>query len=553
MLSIKCNRLNGGTFSKGADNKAIHNWKKGLSVNTLIGALFYWVKVFRQEIDFRNRQVIFACRKPFNHLFFTMKIFRSPLKAVVYLGCIMVFLNLFSSCDKDDAPAPPVPKDSTKAIISFTLLQANGALLDTTDLTVTIKNDSILVGVPAGTDVTALLPKITWKGVILTPSAFDVQNFSTPVTYTVKAEDTSSRKYVVVVTHRPIRNRVFVGGSGNNFYCLDSETGVKKWSYTGTGWFSYASPAFKDSIVYTTSTDHYIYAFHALTGKVLWKYLAGSVSLTSSVTVSGNTVYASGDNMLYALNPLNGSVKWSYTAGYYISAGSVVDNGVVYFGCDDSYVYALDAATGNFKWKYAMGNISNYSGLALANGILYIGSRDTYVHAINATTGTLAWKYNTGVSLEASSPTVVNGVVYIAGWYDVPGFTKKGSVYALNAATGTLAWEGLTNTGFSSSPLVSNGILYVSGDGGVFYALNASSGTQLWSKQIYPNGSSAAVANGNVFIGGGGSRYMYAYNASSGVEKWKFSVASGDLDLSGPLVLDSLGKAHYSSNSGMVQ
>jgi outer membrane protein assembly factor BamB len=470
-------------------------------------------------------------------------------------GCFILLsglLNLTGSCNKNDVDQP-TPKDSVKVITSFSVKGPNGATLDAADMSVAIKSDSILVSVPFGTDLSHLTPAITFSGVILTPASGEEQDFSKPVVYTVQAEDTSKRKYVVIVTRKPIRNRVFVGGSSNNFYCLNSETGVKIWSYTGTGWFSYATPVFKDSIVYTTSTDHYIYAFHAITGKVLWKYNGGTTSLIGSVTVSGNTVFAGGDNTMYALDAMDGKLKWSYSAGYFISGSAVVDNESIYFGSDDGYVYALNAVNGSFKWKYAMGNLSNYSGVALANGILYIGSRNNYVHAINASTGAPVWKYTSGVSMEGSSPTVVDGVVYIGGWYDVPGFTIKGSVYALNAASGTLKWEGLTNTGFSSSPLVSNGILYISGDGGVFYALNANTGTQLWSKQIYPNGAAAAVANGNVFVGGGGSHYMYAYNAATGTEKWKFNVANGDIDLSGPLVLDSLGVAHYSSVSGMVQ
>jgi outer membrane protein assembly factor BamB len=486
-----------------------------------------------------------------------MNSFRSLFKALASILCFSVLLSIFGSCSKDDDPPPPpapgpVKKDSTKLITYFTLKNANGTSLDTTDLSVVIKNDSILVGVAFGTDITRLTPVIEFKGVIMTPASGVEQDFTKPVIYTLTAADSSSRKYVVAVKHRPIRNRVFVGGSGKNFYALDAKTGSLKWKYTGTGWFSYSSPAFKDSIVYTTSTDNYVYAFHAISGDILWKYKLGTTSVIASVTLSGNTVLCGGDNTFYALDALDGSLKWKYTAGYWISAGAVVENGVVYFGCDDSYVYALNAVNGSLKWKYAMGNISNNSGPALANGILYIGSRDSYVHAINANTGAPVWKYYTGVSLEMSSPTVVNGVVYIGGWYDVSDFTKKGSVYAINAATGTLVWESLAKTGIGSSPLVSNGMLYISADGGIFHALNASTGSQVWSKQILPNGADAAVANGNVFVGGGGSWYFYAYDAASGAEKWKF-YTPGDIDLSGPLVIDSVGVAHYSSGSGMQQ
>jgi outer membrane protein assembly factor BamB len=481
-----------------------------------------------------------------------MEVSLTHVKAVVSILCFIVFFNLFGACSKKDDPVPPPPPpDATKEITSFTLIQAGSIPLNPNDISVVFKNDSILVGVPVGIDLTQLKPNIAFKGVTLMPSGGDVQNFSAPVTYTVTAEDGSTRKYVVVVVHMPLRNRVFIGGD-NNFYALDAETGALQWQFQASGPFFYSNPTFKDSIVYVGGGEQYVYAFHATTGKVLWKFKAGQTGVLCSVTTSGNTLYiGNDDHEFYALDAQTGSVKWKYTVGAEVSTTSTVVNGIVYFGCVDKNVYALDAATGNLVWKYATGAPINESGPAVANGILYIGSNDFYLYAIDAATGALIWKYNTGVALLFSSPTIVNGMVYIAGWYNLPNNSKKGSVYAMNAATGTLVWEALANTGFSSSPLVSAGMLYISAVDGNFYALNASAGSVAWSKPIKPGISSAAIANGLVFVGGGGTGYIYAYNATSGLEKWKYAVPN--LSFAGPLVLDSLGVAHYSSVSGMVQ
>ncbi|HEY1199395.1 MAG TPA: PQQ-binding-like beta-propeller repeat protein [Niastella sp.] len=488
-----------------------------------------------------------------------MNLFR-PLMPLGSIVCFSVLLSTWTSCDKnkdEDVPPPVILRDSSKLITYFSITKAGDVALDLKEVGVEIKSDSILVAVPAGTDLTNMTPSITFKGVILTPSGTVAQNFSQPVTYTVMAEDSTTRKYVVVVKKRPIRNMVFVGGGGNNksFYALNAVTGAKVWEYTGTKGFDYSCAAFKDSIVYVGGLDNYVYAFHALTGQVLWKVLTGSTGIEAPVTVDGNTVYVGcNDDIFYALDAQTGKEKWRYNTFSNISTGAVVVNGTVYFGCSDSRVYALNAESGKLKWFYAAFDMINASGPAVVNGVVYFGSRDKYLYAIDANTGAHLWWYNCGVSLEMSSPTVVNGVVYIGGWYDVSNFNKAGSLFAINATTGALVWEKLPNTGFSSSPVVSNGMLYISADGGNFNAINTTTGDVAWSKRILPNGADPTVADGVVFVGGGGNfGFFRAYDAATGAEKWKFDTTNTALTFSGPLVLDSLGNAHYPGASGMQQ
>lgn len=485
-----------------------------------------------------------------------MKNYRSFVTLIGSFILLSGLLNLMDSCKKgDDNPPPlPKPKDSTKIITSFSVKGTNGTTLDLADMSVSIKADSILVGVPFETDLSHLTPAITFSGVILTPASGEEQDFTKPVVYTVQAEDTSKRKYVVVVTRKPLRNRVFVGGNNNKFYALDALTGALKWDFTSTKPFSYSTATFKDSVVYVGGIDNYVYAFHAVTGKILWKFLTGSTGIEAPVTLDDNTIYVGcNDDVFYALDAQTGTEKWRYNTSGNISTGATVVNGIVYFGCSDSREYALNAKTGQFVWSYTAGAMLNGSGQAVVDGKVYFGSRDGYLYAVNATTGGLVWKYYTGFSLEESSPTVANGVVYIGGWYNA-GFTVGGSLYAINASTGTLVWESLKTIGFSSSPTVSNGLLYISGDDGNFYAVNTANGMPAWSKKIYPNSGNATVADGVVYNSGGGYfGYYHAYNATTGADKWQFDTKNTALSFSGALVLDSLGRTHYAGKSGMEQ
>jgi len=473
-----------------------------------------------------------------------MTFFR-PIVSVLTVVCFSALLITFNSCSKNDSPS------KTNEILTFTLQDSTGWNYEP-DMSLSIRGDSVLISLPVGTDLTWLKPIITFKGDSLFPASGVVQDFSKPLTYTITAKGANTKKYVVAVSPVPLKNRVYVGTNNNKFLSLDAITGKMRWEFTGSKAFGYSNPAYKDGVVYVGGVDNYVYAFNATTGKVLWKFLTGTTGIEAPVTIDGNTVYVGcNDDVFYALDAKTGIEKWRHSTWFNISTGAVIADGIVYFGCSDSKVYALNAADGTLKWSYYAGDMINASGPAVTGGFVYVGSRDKYLHAINATTGDAAWKYYCGVSMEMSSPTVVNGVVYIGGWYDVYTYNgKKGSVYAINAATGALVWEKLNNTGFGSSPVVSNGILYISADGGNFYALNASTGATVWSKQIYSNSDDPTVANGRVFIGDNSG--LYALDAATGAEKWKYTILNS-YGFSGPLVLDADGKINHASSSGMVQ
>lgn len=480
--------------------------------------------------------------KPANHLS-PNRIFLSPV--------IILFVLLITSCTKN---SPAEELDGDHEIITFELKTADGNKIDASKLTVTIKTDSILIVVPAGTDLTKLTPIITISGVTISPASGVQQNFTGPVTYTVTAEDGSTRKYVVVIKAAPamsgVGDLVFFGSGDNSFYALNTKTGALKWKFASTASFAYSSPTYKDGILYIGGIDNYVYAFDANTGVVIWRKQIAVTGIESDAVISGNTVYVgTNDDELYALDAKTGNTKWKFLTGGNISASPTFYGKNVYFGSSDGGLYALDTATGTKLWRFATGAMINQSGPSLVDGIIYVGSRDQNLYAIDAVTGNMKWKYTTTVSLEMSSPTVANGIVYIGGWYDISNFSIKGSLYAVDAATGQLKWESLKNTGIGSCPYVSNGILYISSDGGNFNALNAITGDILWQKQILPNGASATAADGIVYVGGGGTRYFYAFDATNGTEKWKFSIPNG-LMTSSPLIVDDAGAPHHPGDSG---
>lgn len=435
-------------------------------------------------------------------------------------------------------------------ITAFSVTKPDGTALEPSEYSVAILQDSVKVVIPPLVYQNGLKATVATNGSTVSPASGSVVDFTNPVNYTVTASNGSTKNYKVEVNYAKPRNIVFVG-AGNNFYAIDAVTGAQVWKYAGTGSFAYSSATYQKNVVYVGSIDSYVYAFNASNGRLLWRFLAGNTGVESDAVIADSTVYVgSNDDKLYAINAITGQERWSFTTGSNVSSSPKISNGVVYFGSSDGKFYALNATTGQLIWQYQTGGMINQSGACLSNGVLYFGSRDGYLHAINASNGSLRWKFGTGIiSFEQSSPTISNGVVYIGGWYQMGNNSVKGSLYAVDAATGNLVWERLPNTGFSSSPFVSNGRVMITGDDLKISVLETATGNTLWQKTILANSASPVEANGIIYVGGGGTGYIYALNPQTGAEVWKFPIASS-LMTSSPIVIDISGSAEYPGDSG---
>ena len=105
------------------------------------------------------------------------------------------FLVMAAGCSSPAGPsssAPPASSDKAITAFSFADPAAAG--------TVAEASHAVAVTVPSGTGVTALVPTITHTGASVSPASGKAQDFTSPVTYTVKAADGSTQAYVVTVT-----------------------------------------------------------------------------------------------------------------------------------------------------------------------------------------------------------------------------------------------------------------------------------------------------------------------------------------------------------------
>jgi hypothetical protein len=90
-------------------------------------------------------------------------------------------------------------KDAGNVISAFSVKAKDGTTVGTAVGTPDVSADTIVITVPWGTDVKWLVPVITHGGASIEPAAGVAQDFSTPVPYTVTAENGTTKNYLVSV------------------------------------------------------------------------------------------------------------------------------------------------------------------------------------------------------------------------------------------------------------------------------------------------------------------------------------------------------------------
>jgi quinohemoprotein ethanol dehydrogenase len=155
----------------------------------------------------------------------------------------------------------------------------------------------------------------------------------------------------------------------------------------------------------------------------------------------------------------------------------------------------------------------------------------------------LEWSFDLDTARgQEATPIVVDGVMYIS--------TAWSMVKAFDAATGKLLWaydpevprELLVNVccdAVNRGVAVYNGKVYVGTIAGHLVALDAATGKVVWDKKTTPDGSpmtitgAPRIVKGKVLIGSAGAEYIVrgylaAFDAETGNEAWRFYTVPGD-------------------------
>ncbi|RYE13545.1 MAG: hypothetical protein EOP51_29595, partial [Sphingobacteriales bacterium] len=459
---------------------------------------------------------------------------------------------LLSSCKKKKEDIePPVPS-SDKLIVSFSFKQANNTAYLNEDASGAGAADTLIITVPAETDISNLKPDITIVGKSISPASGEVKNFLSPVTYIVTAEDGSTRKYVVVVNYR---STVFFSSLDGALYALDASNGQLIWRLSN-GQFHSGTPSVYKGFVYINAMDG-VYAVDARKGTQKWKYAiptsaswGGTEFFPSPVVVNDVVYIAAFDGYVYALNSADGTLKWKTksSSGAPFISSVTLHNNMLYAGCGDSYLYALNTASGNIAWKFNALNPIYSNPLIVGNNVC-IEAYAKNCYLLNGTTGSVIWT-TPGIS-NMSNATLADGKIFSGG---------GNSASAYDSNTGVQVWSILFTPGGlihseRSGPVIDDGKFYAGSNNGSLYAYDIATKNRLWTfNSITINGGyiygSPVLADGRLYFGNNNGN-MYAVSVSTGLLLWSTGTSNGIYGSA--CVVDKKGVKHYPAISGEQQ
>ena len=186
----------------------------------------------------------------------------------------------------------------------------------------------------------------------------------------------------------------------------------------------------------------------------------------------------------------------------------------MFLGGYNGTLYALNQSDGSEKWSQVTGG-HIIGGLAAGDSAVYAGSADGCLYAFAVGDGNQLFDhFCTGAKIW-STPVVSDGVVYLSS------MDKK--VYAIDAASGKSRWAQpfKADGAFASTPVVDGGTVYVGGLDNYMYALDASNGEMRWRyKSDDWIWNRALVSGGTVYFGTLSGK-VYALNATNGELRWE--------------------------------
>ena len=309
----------------------------------------------------------------------------------------------------------------------------------------------------------------TWDGKagsnILWKSAVPLPGFSSPVV---------------------IQNRLFISGGNKNtreVYCYDNENGELLWTGTVPNMlqpddyfdFDYVDPSVGFAAPTMATDGRYVYAAFAtgdvicysLNGDQVWGRNLGApdnhYAHSSSLMVYENLCIVQYDNFRkprrIALDCQNGSIVWE-TGRETISWASpvIIKNGkrVELVVADSKSVAGYDPLTGVGYWRSACLSGEVGSSPAFAAGRIFVANEYDKATALQITDKSaepeIIWQIEDNLP-NTASPVATDDFVLLA--------TSSGLVTMLDASTGQIHWEEYLGSGFFSSPIVVDDVIYL--------------------------------------------------------------------------------------------
>jgi len=285
--------------------------------------------------------------------------------------------------------------------------------------------------------------------------------------------------------------------------CLDRKTGKTLWvrtAYEGVpkekrhikSTYASSTPATDGRIVVALFGSNGLYAYD-LSGKPLWKKELGRIDAGA---------YDAPD------------YEWG------TASSPIIHEGTVYVQCDqqkNSFLLAVDGKTGETRWKIERDEISSW---ATPNVYTLGGRQELVTNAPNLIrgydpkTGKELWRLGGSSKITAPTPIFTKDLIYVASgrrpeapiFAIRPGASGDITMGRRQGGSDSVAWRKQQRGSYMPTPLIYNGLFYVIGNAGIFDCYDAATGEEIYRERIPHAGSgfsaSPVASDGRIYLSG---------------------------------------------------
>ncbi len=284
-------------------------------------------------------------------------------------------------------------------------------------------------------------------------------------------------------------------------YAIDRKTGKIAWQQLSRqgeplekrhikSTYANSTPATDGRVVVSWFGSQGLYAYD-MKGHFLWKADLGRIDLGAY------------DIPTYEWGPASSPIIW---------------NNLVIVQCDtqaDSFLLALDAATGKIVWKTDREEIPSWGSPTVADtptGPQLVTNASNYIRGYDPTNGKELWRLGGSSKITAPTPIFADGMFVVASGRgpERPIFvirpTARGDVTLKdgNKASDVIVWSMTGRGSYMPTPLAYRGILYILNNNGLFDAYDLKTGKEIYRQRLPNVGSgfsaSPIASDGKIYI-----------------------------------------------------
>ncbi|MBN1426781.1 MAG: PQQ-binding-like beta-propeller repeat protein [Anaerolineae bacterium] len=253
------------------------------------------------------------------------------------------------------------------------------------------------------------------------------------------------------------------------------------------------------------------------------------------ISLSDDTIYMAYANQVYAIDSQTGEAQWTFPEKpandqLFFAPPAVTDDMVVVSDYRDS-LFALNPTDGKQQWSFKSDRSRFIGSAAVGEDLVYAATVNGTVHALDRETGVEEWFYATDGSIW-STPLLADGMLYVT--------SLDRHLYVLDAKTGNLSWSFSDSEEIGDSPSIGamvgtptlyEDVLYFGSFNNRVYAVSIEKRDVLWTYDTTNWVWSSPVIDeqNDQLIGADLDGHIFALDLEDGSRTWAY-------DASGPVV-----------------